>query len=95
MSEGYGEYWDAAEVAAHSAPTLEAVEEITTWLSRYGISRSALRISWDRSHIFLNSEAWLVERLLDTEYYEFHDSAGSGSGTRQPSSGGPRLAVES
>jgi tripeptidyl-peptidase I len=94
MSEGFGEHWDAAKVSAHFAPTSETVENIITWLGEYGISRSALRISKDRSHIFLNAEAWIIERLLDTRYYEFHDSASSGRRTGQPTSDGPRLAVE-
>ena len=78
-SSEYGSHWTADRVESHFAPTTATILELVNWLNESGASRSTIRVSRDRSHIFAALQVRDAERLLKTEYYDFHDSIAPGS----------------
>ncbi|KAJ6454702.1 subtilisin-like protein [Mycena sanguinolenta] len=74
-SPNYGKHWSPGRVAAHFAPSTEAVHTVVSWIADSGIARDRVRVSKTKGWVLLNATVAEAEDLLRTEYHVFeHDS---------------------
>lgn len=60
---------------SHFAPPSSTIHTILLWLNTSGIPLQRVQLSRERGHILIATCVEDAERLLNTQYYEFHDIA--------------------
>ncbi|KAJ7138463.1 subtilisin-like protein [Mycena crocata] len=76
-SPNYGMHWAPGRVAAHFAPSDEAVRAVVSWILETGLSKNRVRVSKTKGWVMLNASVAETETLLKAEYYVYvHESSG-------------------
>jgi tripeptidyl-peptidase-1 len=75
-SENYGKFWPAEKVHETFAPSKEAVDEVKRWLDSFGIAHHRVAHSVNKGWLAFDALSHEAERLLGTEYYEYHHKDG-------------------
>jgi tripeptidyl-peptidase-1 len=75
-SANYGKFWPAEKVHDTFAPSKEAVEDVKKWLDSFGIAEQRVVHSENKGWLAFDAPSHEVERLLGTEYYEYHHKDG-------------------
>ncbi|RFU29102.1 hypothetical protein B7463_g7233, partial [Scytalidium lignicola] len=76
-SPNYGKHWTADQVRDTFAPSKDAVEAVTTWLTDFGIDAGRVKQSSGLNWILANLTVAEAEALLQTKYYRYtHSSSG-------------------
>lgn len=72
-SPNYGQHWTPSEVAEMFKPSQGTIDAVRNWLLEEGIPPHRIELVRGGDAIRLNATVEEVERILDVEYYTFHD----------------------
>lgn len=72
----YGQHWSAKQVGDHFAPSDEAIEAVSAWLSDAGFDGERMRLSHSKGWVEVNATVSEVEELLQTEYNVYTHTSG-------------------
>jgi tripeptidyl-peptidase-1 len=75
-SPNYANYWSVAKVHDAFAPSTKSVEEVRKWLNASGIVDRRVVHSENKGWLAFDARSHEVEKLLGTEFYEYHHQSG-------------------
>jgi tripeptidyl-peptidase-1 len=77
-SPDYGKHWTPVRVANHFAPSDEAVDVVTSWITGSGFAGERVQVSKSKGWVMVNASVAEAERLLGTEYHVYtHEPSGT------------------
>ncbi|KAH7908107.1 peptidase S8/S53 domain-containing protein [Hygrophoropsis aurantiaca] len=76
-SPNYGQHWTAGDVARMFAPSEEAIETVSGWLSDNGVDSSRIRVSKNGGWVEVeDASVEEAERLMNTQYNIYSHATG-------------------